>query len=221
MKNIHIDFVSDVACPWCAVGLGSLEQAMEQLKDEIQINLVFHPFELNPHMPAEGQDTIEHLVKKYGSTKEQMAANQLQIKQRAKEAGFEFHEQVRPRVYNTFNCHRLIHWALVEHDAAAQYRLKREFLKSYFTLNLNVSDEQVILDAVERAGLPVDSAKRVLHSEQYVQDIKQSIEYYQSLGISAVPSVIVNDQYLIQGGQPSHVFVDALRRIAQESNEPH
>jgi hypothetical protein len=143
MKNIRIDFVSDVACPWCAIGLGSLEQAIDQLKDEINIEIQFHPFELNPGMPPGGQDTMEHLMQKYGSSHEQIAANQAQIQERAKAAGFPFNEKVRPRVYNTFTCHRLLHWAQTDISLAAQYLLKRELLKAYFT-NIENLDEKWI-----------------------------------------------------------------------------
>ena len=218
MKNIRIDFVSDVACPWCAIGLGSLEQALDQVKDEIQVELQFHPFELNPNMPPGGQETLEHLTQKYGSPEEDIRKNQQQIQSRANAVGFLFNEQIRPRVYNTFNCHRLLHWAQTEISLAAQYLLKRELLAAYFTLNQNLDDPEVLFDAVRRAGLNVSQAKLVLESDQYTSDVREALEYYKTIGITAVPSVIVEGKYLIQGGQPAEVFANALRQIAQEQS---
>jgi predicted DsbA family dithiol-disulfide isomerase len=216
MKKIRIDFVSDVACPWCAVGLGSLEQAIHELKEEITVDLQFHPFELNPGMPKGGQDTIEHLMKKYGLTQEQVIANQQQIQQRAEQSGFPFNEKIRPRVYNTFTCHRLLHWALVEFGEIDQYHLKRELLNSYFTLNENLDETQTLLGAIERASLPVEEAKRIIDTDEYSAEVKESLLQSQELGISAVPSVIVNQKYLIQGGQSAEVFVNALRQISND-----
>jgi predicted DsbA family dithiol-disulfide isomerase len=216
MKNIRIDFVSDVACPWCAIGLGSLEQALDQVKDEIQVELQFHPFELNPNMPPGGQDTLEHLMQKYGSAEEDIRKNQQQIQLRANAVGFPFNEQVRPRVYNTFNCHRLLHWVQTEISLAAQYLLKRELLTSYFTLNEDLDDPEVLLGAVGRAGLNISKAREILESDKYTSDVREALEYYKTIGISAVPSVIVEGKYLIQGGQPAEVFANALRQIAAE-----
>jgi predicted DsbA family dithiol-disulfide isomerase len=218
MKNIRIDFVSDVACPWCAIGLGSLEQAIEQLKDEINIEIQFHPFELNPGMPPGGQDTMEHLMQKYGSSHEQIAANQAQIQERAKAAGFPFNEKVRPRVYNTFTCHRLLHWAQADISLAAQYLLKRELLKAYFTNIENLDDPEVLLNAVKRAGLNPSEAKKIIESDQYASEVQEALLYYKTIGITAVPSVIVEGKYLIQGGQAAEVFMSSLRQIAAEQS---
>jgi len=218
MKNIRIDFVSDVACPWCAIGLGSLEQAIDQLKDEINIEIQFHPFELNPGMPPGGQDTMEHLMQKYGSSHEQIAANQAQIQERAKAAGFPFNEKVRPRVYNTFTCHRLLHWAQADVSLAAQYLLKRELLKAYFTNIENLDDPEVLLNAVKRAGLNLSEAKKIIESDQYTSEVLEALLYYKTIGITAVPSVIVEGKYLIQCGQPAEVFMSSLRQIAAEQS---
>lgn len=216
MKNIRIDFVSDVACPWCAIGLGSLEQAVEQLKDEISVELQFHPFELNPGTPPGGQDTLEHLMGKYGSTREQIIANQTQIQQRAKESGFSFNAAIRPKIYNTFTCHRLLHWAQSQVGLTAQYLLKRELLTAYFTLNEDLDDSEVLLRAVQRAGLNESLAKEVIESDQFTNEVKEAMAYYRTIGITAVPSVIVDGKYLIQGGQSAEVFANSLRQIAAE-----
>jgi predicted DsbA family dithiol-disulfide isomerase len=217
MKNIRIDFVSDVACPWCAIGLGSLEQALDQLKNEIQVELQFHPFELNPNMPKGGQDTMEHLMHKYGSSRETIQKNQEQILIRAAAAGFPFNDKVRPKVYNTFDCHRLLHWAMAEVSLAAQYLLKRELLISYFRLLEDLDDPEVLLGAVKRAGINVQEAKKVLESNQYTDEVREALAYYKAIGITAVPSIIFEGKYLVQGGQPAEVFVDTIRQIANES----
>ena len=124
MAALKIDFVSDIACPWCAVGLAALEQAIDKLKDEVQVTLHFQPFELNPTMPPEGQDIVEHLSQKYGMTAAQVAQNQEHIRQRGAEVGFTFNMDGRKRTYNTFDAHRLLHWAETEGAPDAQQRLK-------------------------------------------------------------------------------------------------
>jgi len=216
MKNIRIDFVSDIACPWCAIGLGSLEQALEQLKNEIQVELQFHPFELNPDMPKGGQDSMEHLTQKYGSSKETIQKNQEQILERAKAVGFPFNEKVRPRIYNTFDCHRLLHWAMTDVSLAAQYLLKRELLISYFRLLEDLDDPEVLLNAVKRAGINVVEARKVLESDMYTNEVREALAYFRTIGINAVPSIIVEGKYLLQGGQPPEVFVNTLRQVANE-----
>lgn len=218
MKNIRIDFVSDVACPWCAIGLGFLEKALIELKEEVKVEIYFQPFELNPDMPEGGQDTIAHLVHKYGSSPEQIKQNQEQIKQRASQAGFEFHANVRPFVYNTFTCHRLIHWAGLVDGVFGQYRMKKELLKAYFTLNENLDDSKVLLEAVSRAGLDTEQAKEIIGSDLYADEVREAQTYFQKLGISAVPSIIFNKKYLVQGGQPTEVFVKMMREIASEKS---
>ncbi len=214
--KLKIDFVSDVACPWCAVGLGSLEQALQRLEGEVQAQLHFQPFELNPQMPPEGQDIGEHLTQKYGSTPEQQAATWQQLCRRAEAAGFAFRAQGRGRVWNTFDAHRLLHWA-GEVDAARQHALKRALLDSYFGGGRNVADPQVLLEAVARAGLDVERARAILAGDEFADAVREREGHFLGLGIHAVPSVIVNDRHLIQGGQPPEVFEQALRQIAAQA----
>ena len=122
MKSVRIDFVSDIACPWCAIGLTALEQAVDQVSDRVSVEIHTQPFELNPQMPPGGRDVFEYLSEKYGNPISQVKINQERIYQRAAEIGFTFHPEGRKRVYNTFNGHRLLHWAGEEFDAAAQLR---------------------------------------------------------------------------------------------------
>lgn len=213
-KPLQIDFVSDVACPWCAVGLAALEQALANLQEEVAAELKFQPFELNPQMGPEGQDITEHLTQKYGSTAEQQAAAREGIRQRGAAVGFEFRKEGRGRVWNTFDAHRLLHWA-GEQDARKQRDLKMALLQTYHGQGHSPADPAVLLDAVASAGLDRDAAREVLESGRYTEEVRQAEQHFQSLGIHAVPSVIINGRHLIQGGQPPEVFEQALRQLAE------
>ena len=211
--TLKIDFVSDIACPWCAVGLGALEKALERLDGQVQAELHFQPFELHPHMPAGGQDLGEHLTEKYGSTPEQQAQIRQNIAARGAEVGFEFHPGGRGRVYNTFNAHRLLHWAESQ-GAGAQHALKKAFLQAYQGRAECVEDAEVLLAAVASAGLDVAAARAVLVSDTHTAEVRERQQFYTQAGIRSVPAIIINDKHLISGGQPVEVFEQALRRIA-------
>jgi predicted DsbA family dithiol-disulfide isomerase len=208
-SHLKIDFVSDVSCPWCAVGLSSLEAALRNVAPGVTAELHFQPFELNPQMPPEGQDTFEHLNQKYGSTREQQA----QSRQRGAAVGFEFSPGGRPRVYNTFNAHRLLHWAELE-SPARQAALKKLLLKAYFTDSQNPSDPEVLVRAATEAGLDPVRARQILDSDEFAQETRERERMYTDAGIHSVPAIIINDQHLISGGQPVEVFERALRQIA-------
>lgn len=209
--HLDIDFVSDVSCPWCVIGLRSLEQAVAGMTEEIDADIRFQPFELNPRMPPEGQDLDEHLLEKYGATPEQFAPTRRAIAERGEELGFEFRLDRRNRIYNTFDAHRLLHWA--EH-AGRQLELKHALFRVYFTEGENPGSREVLLRVVEDVGLDPQRAAEILDSEIYADEVRERERHYQSLGINAVPAVIVNGKYLIQGGQPASVFEQALREIA-------
>ncbi len=214
--QLTIDFVSDIACPWCAVGLGALEQAMQRLEGEIQVQLHFQPFELNPHMGPGGQDLGEHLTEKYGSTPEKQAQIRAMITQRGKEVGFDFHPDGRGRVYNTFDAHRLLHWAGQSGRGGDQHALKKAFLASYQGRAEAIESHDVMLAAVQAAGLDVEQARAILNSDAFAQDVRDAQQYYMQAGIRSVPAVIINQKHLISGGQPADVFEQALRQIAQQ-----
>jgi predicted DsbA family dithiol-disulfide isomerase len=214
LKTVRIDFVSDIACPWCAVGLASLEQALKNLDGEVSVEIYFQPFELNPHMPPGGQDVFEHLTEKYGTTVSQVKANQNKIYQRAAELGFAFHPEGRKRVYNTFQAHRLLHWAQAEHPLEAQHRLKKELLNSYFTLAVDMDDHQNLLDAVARAGLSCERAKAILSGTEFTQEVNQQKQKYLQLGVNSVPSIIFDNKFIIQGAQAPEMFASAMRDCA-------
>ena len=210
---LKIDFVSDVSCPWCAIGLKSLEKALDNLGGEVTADIHFQPYELNPQMPPDGQDVNEHIAQKYGSTPEQAERNRENIRARGAALGFDFRMEKRGRIYNTFDAHRLLHWAETE---GKQAELKHALLSAYFTDGRNPSDHATLLEVAGQVGLDTERARAILASDEYAKDVRDRERFYQTQGIQAVPSIIINDRYLIQGGQPVEVFEQALRKIAAE-----
>ena len=207
---IKIDFVSDVSCPWCAIGLKSLQQALDNIGDAAQIDVHFQPFELNPNMAPEGQAIDEHLTEKYGSSPEQQEQARAMIRSRGAEVGFDFAMDKRGRIYNTFDAHRLLHWAGLE---GRQTELKLALLGAYFTDGEDPSSHEVLARVAESVGLDRAGALAVLSSDQYAAEVREREQFFQRHGINSVPAVIINEQYLIAGGQPAAVFERALREI--------
>jgi predicted DsbA family dithiol-disulfide isomerase len=206
---MKIDFVSDVACPWCAVGLYSLEEALRRVGPELKVELHFQPFELNPQMPPEGEDTVEHLARKYGASPERLAQTREMLRQRGAELGFSFGE--RPRIWNTFDAHRLLHWAGLE---GKQRELKHALLTAYHTHAQNPGAAKVLLQLCANVGLDVARARAILAGDEFAAEVRERERFYHEQGISAVPSVIIDDRHLIQGGQPPEAFERALRQLA-------
>lgn len=215
--QLKIDFVSDVACPWCVIGLKALEQALDRIGDSVTADIHFQPFELNPTMPPEGQDIAEHIAQKYGSTPEQLQRNQEAIRARGAALGFTFDMGKRSRIYNTFDAHRLLHWAGTE---GRQLALKEALFAAYFSEGRNPSDREVLVHVASKAGLDPLRAREILESNVYAEEVREREQFYTQQGIHAVPSVIINNKYLIQGGQPVEAFEQALRQIAEESTAP-
>jgi predicted DsbA family dithiol-disulfide isomerase len=209
-KRLKIDFVSDVSCPWCIIGLGGLEKALANL-DGIEADIHFQPFQLNPDMPPEGENVREHVAKKYGSTPGQSQRARDMIRGRAAEVGFTMATNDDSRIYNTFDAHRLLHWAGLE---GHQSELKHALFEAYFTNGQNPGDHDVLVAAAAKVGLDADAAREVLTSGRYADEVRAAEDGYRSKGIDAVPAIIVNDKYLISGGQPAEVFEEALRTIA-------
>ena len=215
-KTLKIDFVSDVVCPWCVVGLGGLETALETLKAEgIEAEVRFQPFELNPDMAPEGETITEHIGRKYGATPEQSAANRANITARAAEAwpGFDMRMGEDSRIWNTFDAHRLLHWAGTV-GMAEQRALKAALFTAHFTEGKTMTDAAVLADAAAAAGLDRDEAARVLADGLYAAEVRAAEDLWRSRGINAVPAVVVEGKYLISGGQPAAVFEEALRKMA-------
>lgn len=210
---LRIDFVSDVSCPWCAIGLQSLQQAIERVGDEVAVELHFQPFELNPQMAPEGQDAVEHLTGKYGISAEQALQNGEAIRARGAQLGFVFDMGRRRRVYNTFDAHRLLHWAELE-GQPQQLALKQALLRAYFSEGQDVSSHEVLARVAGEAGLDAGRAREVLASGEYADEVRAQEQFFAAQGIRAVPSVILDERLLVQGGQPVETFERALRQAA-------
>jgi predicted DsbA family dithiol-disulfide isomerase len=213
-KPIRIDFVSDVSCPWCVIGLQGLEEALGRTADLVQADIHFQPFELNPAMPAGGQNIVDHIGEKYGSTPEQSAANREMIRARAASVGFTMAMTDQSRIYNTFDAHRLLHWAELE---GRQAQLKHALFEAYFTDGQNPGDPDVLVAAARKAGLDGAAAAEVLSSGRYAEEVRAAEQQWQAAGINSVPAIVINQRYLISGGQPPEKFEEALRAIAKEA----
>jgi predicted DsbA family dithiol-disulfide isomerase len=207
-RSIQIDFVSDIACPWCAVGLASLQSALHRLGDSVDATITFHPFELNPDMGAEGERIVDYLGRKYGRTPAQIAESQTMLRERGAREGFVFGE--REFVYNTFDAHRLLHWARLE---GKQLPLKQALLRAYHGEGRDVSNHDVLVDVASSVGLDANHAREILSSDTYADDVRHEEREFQQLGIQSVPAIIFDRQYLVSGGQPSEAFEEAIRKI--------
>lgn len=210
---LRIDFVSDVSCPWCVIGLWSLEAALSQLAGEVNAEIHFQPFELNPDMGAGGENIEEHIARKYGAAPAQFAQSQEMIRARGAQLGFEFDMAKRRRIYNSFDAHRLLHSVA---GTDKQRELKRALFKAYFTDGRDVSDHAVLREVAASAGLDAQRTEQILASNEFADEVRAQERLYQAKGIHAVPSVILDDRYLVQGGQPVEVFVQALRQAGRE-----
>lgn len=216
--HLKIDFVSDISCPWCAIGLKSLDQAIARVASDITVAMHFQPFELNPRMAPEGQDITEHITEKYRISAAQADANRENIRQRGEALGFTFSRADEPgggrsRIYNTFDAHRLLHWAGLENEEK-QKALKQALLKAYFTDGQSPASHEVLERAAAQAGLDQLKAAEILASQAFANEVRERESFYTKQGINSVPAVIINDQHLISGGQPVEVFEQALRQIA-------
>jgi predicted DsbA family dithiol-disulfide isomerase len=214
VTQLRIDFISDISCPWCVIGLKSLEQALASVGDVASADLHFHPFELNPQMAPEGEDIGEHLARKYGATEEQGAKTREMIRSRGAELGFEFAMDKRSRIYNTFDAHRLLHWAEMQ---GRQRELKLALFEAYFTKGENPGAHEVLTRVAAEVGLDATEAAEVLATGAYEEEVREQEAFFQRQGITGVPAIIINQRHLITGGQPPEVFEKALRQIAAQS----
>ncbi|HEY9119504.1 MAG TPA: DsbA family oxidoreductase [Marinobacter sp.] len=214
MNKIHIDIVSDIACPWCAIGYARLERAMEQLAPEFEFTVKWHAFELNPDHRGEGEPILPALARKYGRSEAEMSANQTQMMGIATELGLNFEKMQERFTCNTFDAHRLVKWADEQGQSTA---MKQALFEAYFGRAEAVSEPEVLLRCVEAAGLEPESARAVLETDQYARTVREDEARYQQAGISSVPAFVINDRYLISGAQEPESLVQAFREIAGES----
>ena len=213
MTTLQIDIVSDIACPWCAIGYARLEKAMTALKDEMDIQVAWHAFELNPDPSGDGEPILPALARKYGRSEDEMRSNQAQMMEIAKDLGLNFEKLQERYTRNTFDGHRLVKWA---GEQGKQTEMKKALFEAYFGRAENVTDTDVLVHCAASVGLNADEARAVLNSERYADSVREDEARYQKAGVSAVPSYVVNQKYLISGAQEPDTLIDALREIAQE-----
>ena len=210
-KSLDIAFVSDVACPWCAIGLASFEQALARLGNEVAVKLHFEPFELNPDMPPEGAETVAYLMRKYGRTPEQVREAQARIRARGAAVGFAFGE--RKHVWNTFDAHRMLHWAGLE---GRGLELKRALLKAYHGEGRNPGAADVLVELAGAVGLDASRAREIVGGDEFAPGVRERERHWREQGVSAVPTVVVDGRYVIEGAQPPEAFEQALRQAARD-----
>lgn len=211
MTSIQIDIVSDIACPWCAIGYARLQQAMDQLANELTFSVQWHAFELNPDPDAEPQPILQALSRKYGRSEAEMQAAQSNMMEIARSLGLNFTRMQERYTANTFDAHRLVKWA---GEQGRQTEMKMALFEAYFGRAEDVGKPEVLLGCVESIGLDVAQARAVLSSDDYAELVRAEETRYQQAGVSAVPAFIINEQYLISGAQEPETLVNALREIA-------
>jgi predicted DsbA family dithiol-disulfide isomerase len=214
--SVSIDFVSDVVCPWCALGATALEQAIENMAGEVSVELTYKPFELNPNMPPEGEKAVEHLMRKYGRTAEDVASGKAMQIARGEALGFKFDLEKRTHFYNTFDAHRLLLWALQE---GRQVALKKILLRGYFTDGQNPSDRETLVRLAAEAGLDAAAAQEVLASGAFAKEVRELEAFYQQHGINSVPAMILSGRHLVSGSQSVEYYEQMLRQMAKEPAE--
>lgn len=214
MHRVQIDIVSDIACPWCAIGYARLQQAMETLGSDYECQVQWHAFELNPNHSGAGEPILPALARKYGRNEEEMRASQSQMMAIAKGLGVNFDKLQERLTCNTFDAHRLVKWA---DEQGQQTAMKQALFTAYFGNALDVSDQNVLLGCAEALGLDPEKAKQVLESDQYTAAVREDEATYQRAGITSVPAFIINQKHLISGAQDPATLVQALREISAET----
>jgi len=215
-ESLDIQFISDVMCPWCVVGFGNLNKALEELKDTVNADITFQPFELNPEMGPDGLDLSEHITEKYGITKAQSDENRAMIQARGKEVDFDFNFTPESRIRNSFDAHRLLHWANLE---GKQAELKAALFKAHFTHNQDVSNYNTLANLAASVNLDPAAAKGILENGHFTEEVRKQEKLWQQHGINSVPTVIINNKYALSGGQPAEVFKNAIEEILEKEVE--
>ena len=207
-ETLRIDVISDVMCPWCIIGYRQLRNALEATKTPFEVH--WHPFELNPNMPQEGQNIAEHLVEKYGITPEQSAANRANMTQAGADLGFDFQFQPNSRMHNTFNTHQLLHWA---GEQGRKDDMKMALFTAHFTYGRNLSDVSVLADIAAELNLDRGEALAVLEDQRFAQTIREQEALWTGRGIKGVPAVVFNNKHLVTGAQGTENFVKILEQL--------
>ncbi|WP_111413554.1 DsbA family oxidoreductase [Billgrantia lactosivorans] len=209
MPHVDITVISDAICPWCFIGKRHLDLALAELPGEIGVSVAWHPFELNPDMPAGGLPRREYRTAKFGSW-ERSRALDAQVEAAAAQAGIEIHHERMTRTPNTFDAHRLI-WLAGEHGV--QSAVVAALFRSYFVEGEDIGDGAVLAKAARDGGLADIDMSAFLASDQGRAEVKAGLDEAQRLGVSGVPTFIFNHSIGLSGAQPP----EALRRAILES----
>ena len=213
MQPLRIDIVSDVVCPWCIIGYKQVERALTLLDQPVEAEFHWHPFELNPDMPPEGEDAAEHIQRKYGRSVEQGNAVRSQIRDTAASLGFEFGEGGARRVVNTFAAHKLLTKASEVYGWQKQTALKLALFSAYFQQGLDVSYETVLLDIAAGVGLDRDEARSWLADETLAGTVRGELAYWRGENISGVPAIIFDGAFMVPGAQSAETFAGVIEKI--------
>ncbi len=216
-EKLRIDIVSDVVCPWCIVGYKQVEKALADTGTEAEI--WWHPFELNPHMAPEGEDTAEHIARKYGSTPEQGKANRQRLKDVGESVGFPFSYGDGMRIYNTFKAHKLLAIAANERGPEAQTKLKLSLFKAYFQDGKDVSDEEVLLDVAEANGMDRAVAKQWIDDEALTEAVRAEQRQWRERDIQGVPAIIFDQKFMVPGAQSAETFANVIGKVKAKREE--
>ena len=223
--TLDIAIISDVMCPWCVIGIGALEQALARLDGRVSARVSLHPFELNPDMPRAGENVADHIARKYGRAPGESSGVRDEIRRRAAEIGFAMNSNSNSRIWNSFDCHRLLHWAATDEaatDSAPQsgvaraMALKKALFAAHFTDNRDMGDPAVLSEAAFAAGLDPLAARALLDSDRYAAEVRAEEAAWRGEGIAAVPTFVINGRYVISGGHSADIFERALLRIAEQ-----
>ncbi len=210
---LRIDIVSDVVCPWCIIGYRQVELALAMLEQPVAAETHWHPFELNPNMALEGEDTAEHIARKYGSTPDQSRANRQRLSDIGDSVGFAFNYGEGMRIYNTFKAHKLLTVFGSERGWQAQTALKLALFKAYFQDRRDVSDEAVLLDVAEAQGMDRDTALAWLADEALSQTVRAEQAYWLDQNITGVPAIIFDQKFMVPGAQSAETFADVISKV--------
>ena len=214
MKDkIKIDIVSDVVCPWCTIGYKRLEKAISELGIQDRVEIEWQPFELNPQMPAEGQNIQEHITEKYGSTLEQQKTSQQRMVDAGNEVGFTFDYFDEMRMANTFEAHILLEYAKAFEK---QTELKMRLTKAFFSERKDVSKRDVIKQALLDVGLNAEEALAKLDDDDARYEVRSKQDYWKNLGVNSVPTIVFNRKSAVTGAQPVEVFKGILTEILEQ-----
>lgn len=212
-QRLTIDIVSDVVCPWCVIGYRQLEKALAARGDTVDADIVWHPFELAPNTPDEGQHMADYVRERYGASPEQSRGNRDRIKQTGEGLGIVFNYSDDSRIYNSFKAHQLLLWAA---ESGKQTELKLALFQAFFTDQANIADDEVLMAAVETVGLDRAGAEKLLASGRMIDHVRAEEDYWQNQNITGVPAYIVNGKYMIPGAQDSETFGRVIDRILEK-----